>query len=108
LNILLGSGLLSKALLLYRELADDSNILRTAVKLYEACGKPEKAEQWRAKLPQTETKAVFLCLSLLLTSARFLTIKFRVEFSFYLHEHYFYTLRLLLYAPFYLLRTVGM
>jgi hypothetical protein len=25
------------------------------IDLYEAWGKPEKAEEWRAKLPQTET-----------------------------------------------------
>ena len=28
--------------------------LNNLIKLYEAWGKPEKAEEWRAKLPQTE------------------------------------------------------
>ena len=28
--------------------------LKNLIDLYEAWGKPEKAEEWRAKLPQTE------------------------------------------------------
>jgi hypothetical protein len=40
--------------LLYRKLRDDSNILLTAVNLYEALNKPERAEKWQAKLPKTE------------------------------------------------------
>ncbi len=28
--------------------------LNSLIELYEAWGKPEEAEQWRAKLPQTE------------------------------------------------------
>jgi hypothetical protein len=51
--ILLGSGFLNTASLLYRELTDDSNILRTAVKLYKAWKKPEKPKGWQAKLPKT-------------------------------------------------------
>ena len=30
------------------------NFINNLVQLYEAWGKPEKAEEWRAKLPQTE------------------------------------------------------
>jgi hypothetical protein len=52
--ILLGSELSNKAILLYREQTDGSNILRTTIVLYEAWDKPEKAEEWRAKLPQTK------------------------------------------------------
>jgi len=29
--------------------------LNNLIELYEAWGKPEKAEEWRAKLPKTET-----------------------------------------------------
>jgi hypothetical protein len=54
--ILLGSELLSKASLLYREITDHTNILRTVAKLYEAWNKPEKAEKWRAKLMQIEAE----------------------------------------------------
>jgi len=28
--------------------------LNNLIELYEACNKPEEAEKWRAKLPQTE------------------------------------------------------
>jgi len=52
--ILLESGRQYVFKLLYRELRDDSNILLTAVDLYEAWGKPEKAEELRAKLPKKE------------------------------------------------------
>jgi hypothetical protein len=31
------------------------NSRRNLINLYEAWGKPEKAEQWREELPQTET-----------------------------------------------------
>jgi len=30
--------------------------LNNLIELYEAWNKPEKAKQWRAKLPQTEAK----------------------------------------------------
>jgi hypothetical protein len=40
--------------ILYRELRDNSNT--TLIVLYEAWNKPEKAEQWQAKLPQTEAE----------------------------------------------------
>jgi hypothetical protein len=33
---------------------DTLNSWRTLIELYEAWGRPEKAEEWRAKLPQTE------------------------------------------------------
>ncbi len=39
---------------LYRELGNSSNTVRTRADLYEALNKPEKAKQWRAKLPQAE------------------------------------------------------
>jgi hypothetical protein len=54
--ILPGSGLLNRTTLLYRESIDDSNILRISVDLYQAWNKPEKAEEWRAKLPQSDSK----------------------------------------------------
>jgi len=38
--------------LLYRESNDNSNT--SLIALYEAWNKPEKAEEWRAKLPETE------------------------------------------------------
>ena len=28
--------------------------IRALIGLYEACGKPEEAEEWQARLPQTE------------------------------------------------------
>jgi hypothetical protein len=31
-------------------------LIGTIIDLYEAWNKPEKAEQWRAELPQTEAK----------------------------------------------------
>jgi len=49
--ILLKSGLPINAMLLYREPTDDSNILHTPLDLYESWNKPEKAKEWRAKLP---------------------------------------------------------
>lgn len=30
------------------------NVVKNLIGLYEAWGKPEKAEEWREKLPQTE------------------------------------------------------
>jgi hypothetical protein len=33
---------------------DSLNLLKNLIELYKAWGKPEKAEEWRAKLPQTE------------------------------------------------------
>jgi hypothetical protein len=39
---------------LYRESSDDSIILSTAAESCEAWGKPEEAEEWRAKLPVEE------------------------------------------------------
>jgi hypothetical protein len=51
---LLGSGLLNKATLLYRETTDDSNILHAPIDLYEAWNKPEKANEWLAQLAQME------------------------------------------------------
>jgi hypothetical protein len=52
--ILLNSGRQNIFIVLYRELRDDSNILLTAVELYEAWDKPEVAEKWWAKLPKPE------------------------------------------------------
>jgi len=52
--ILLRSELPSRAILFYRESTDDSNILRTLIESYEAWNKPEKAEEWKAKLTQIE------------------------------------------------------
>ncbi len=34
---------------------DTLGSLNNLIELYEAWGKPEKAEEWRAKLPQTKT-----------------------------------------------------
>lgn len=31
------------------------NVVKNLIVLYETQGKPEKAEEWRAELPQTET-----------------------------------------------------
>jgi len=39
-------------ILLYRDFRDESNV--TLIALYEAWNKSEKAEEWWAKLPQTE------------------------------------------------------
>jgi len=47
--------------LLYRKLRDYSNILLTAVNLYEAWNKPEEAEMWHSKLPQIETLRKWHC-----------------------------------------------
>jgi len=52
--ILLGSGLLNKTIIFYREPTDDSNILHPSVDLYEAWNKPEKANEWQEKLAQIE------------------------------------------------------
>jgi hypothetical protein len=52
--ILLGSGLLNKAILFYQETIDDSNIIRTTIDLYKARNKPEKAQEWRVKVAQME------------------------------------------------------
>jgi len=38
--------------ILYQELSNDS--ITTLIELYEAWNKPEKAEEWRAKLQQSE------------------------------------------------------
>jgi hypothetical protein len=43
--ILLGSGILNKALIFYWESTDDSNIFGISVEFYEAWNKPEKAEE---------------------------------------------------------------
>jgi hypothetical protein len=50
----LGSRILNKALLLYQELSDCTNILRAVVKLYKAWNKLEKVKKWLAKLPHME------------------------------------------------------
>jgi hypothetical protein len=50
--IILESGRQNVFTLLYRESRDDSNT--TLIALYKAWNKPEEAEKWRAKLPQTE------------------------------------------------------
>jgi hypothetical protein len=52
--IILESGRQNVFTLLYRELRDDSNT--TLLDLYEVWNKPEKAEDWRAKLPKKEVK----------------------------------------------------
>jgi hypothetical protein len=52
--ILLGSVLLNKAVLFYRESTDDSNTLCTPIDLYKAWNKPEKAKERRAQLAQIE------------------------------------------------------
>jgi hypothetical protein len=39
---------------LYRIFINGSNIVYKRIDLYEAWNKPEKAEQWRAKLEQIE------------------------------------------------------
>jgi len=38
----------------YRKPTDDSNTLRTLINLFKTWNEPEKAEQWRAKLPQRD------------------------------------------------------
>jgi hypothetical protein len=52
--ILLEFGRQKVLTILYRESRDDSNA--TLIDLYEAWNKPEKAEQWRAKLPVRQAK----------------------------------------------------
>ena len=54
LDILLESIRQNVFTLLYQESRDDSNASLTD--LYEVWNKPEKAAEWRAKLPQTEAK----------------------------------------------------
>ena len=41
--------------MLGEEHPDTLGSLNNLIELYEAWGKPEKAEEWRAKLPQTKT-----------------------------------------------------
>jgi len=50
--ILLKTGRQIVFILLYRELREDSNT--TLIDLYEAWNKPEKASEWRVKVPKTE------------------------------------------------------
>jgi hypothetical protein len=39
---------------LYRKLSNGSNIVRNLIDFYEAWGKPEKADEWRGKLPRKD------------------------------------------------------
>jgi len=52
--LVLGSGCLNCVTPLYRKSNEDSNILHNLIDHRETWDKPEKAEKWRAKLPQPE------------------------------------------------------